>query len=279
MTEHADVPANVPAGVDPTTMSTARVYDYILGGTNNFEVDRAGAERLRTVFPELEDWAWSNRGFHQRAAGWMATTGDIGQFIDVGSGLPTQNNTHEAVHEVRPDARVVYVDNDPTVVAYAQALLAETGNTVFVAGDARNPEKLLADPELRRLIDFERPVGLLMTAVLHFIADEFDPWGMVQRYMAAVAPGSYIALSHGVVDKLPEGTGERIADIYRHASATAHPRTEAEVRRLFAGLELVPPYDGAQPAVTYGGLWGAEDPEAADTEGSRSLLVGVARKP
>ncbi len=268
----------IPAGVDPTVPSPARLYDYYLGGENNFQVDRDAAEKMRVLMPELSDAAWANRGFHQRAARWMAERG-IRQFIDIGSGLPTKGNTHEAVQKVAADARVLYVDNDPMVTAHAKGLLAGDGSTGFIEADLRDPDGLLGDPELRKLIDFGKPAGLLVTSVAHFVADDEDPCGLVARYMAAVAPGSYLALSHSTFDNLPPRMVQAGLELYARASQPLYPRSRAEVERFFDGLELVSPYDGADPAVCHVGLWGAEDPVAADSDGSRVLYCGVARRP
>ncbi len=162
-------------GVDTTTPSPARLYDYYLGGTHNFAADREAAEKLKAEAPDLIDAMWANRGFHGRAGQ------GIRQFVDIGSGLPTQNNTHEAVHRVAPEARVAYVDNDPMVAAHAEALLAGNGTTAVIAADLRDPAALLGDPGLRALIDFAEPAGVLMTAVMQFVADDSDPWGLVAR--------------------------------------------------------------------------------------------------
>jgi hypothetical protein len=271
-------PDHVPPGVDPTRPSPARLYDYFLGGTNNLPVDREAAERLKAAIPDMVDAVWANRGFHGRAAVWLAGHG-IRQFIDIGSGLPTQNNTHQAVHRVAPDARVVYVDHDPMVAAQSGPLLAGDGTTGVVTADMRDPDAVLGDPALRRLIDLTEPAGVLMTSVLHFVADDGDPWSLVARYMAAVAPGSYLALSHGTYDKMPPNMVQAGRETYAKATEQVYLRSKADVGRFFDGLELVPPYAGADRVITYAGLWGAEDIEAADTEGSRAIYCGVARRP
>jgi hypothetical protein len=268
----------VPPGVDPLTPSAARLYDYYLGGTNNFQVDRDAAERMRTLMPELSDAAWANRGFHQRAARWIAERG-VRQFIDIGSGLPTTGNTHDAVQQVNPGARVVYVDNDPMVAAHARGLLAGDGSTRFILADLRDPDSVLGHPELLGHIDLGEPAGLLMTSVVHFVADGSDPWGLVARYLAAMAPGSYLALSHATMDRLPPRMVEAGLEMYARAAERLYPRSRAQVELFFDGLELVPPYEGAQDAVGYVGSWGAEDPEAAQSDGSRVLYCGVARRP
>jgi S-adenosyl methyltransferase len=268
----------VPAGVDPTRPSPARMYDYMLGGTHNFQVDRDATEQFRAQMPDLEDAAWANRGFHGRAARWMATERGIRQFVDIGSGLPTQSNTHEVLHAVAPEARVAYIDSDPMVLAFAPELLADNGTTVVIQADLREPDALLNHPDLGALIDFSQPVGLLMTAVLQFVADESDPWGLVGHYVAALCPGSYLAISHITRDKLPPRVVETGVQVYQRATQAAHPRTRAEIERFFDGLELVPPFEGAGPVVTNVGLWGSEDPQAADSDGSRAFYCGVARR-
>ena len=275
----AAVDPPVPPGVDPTTPAPARLYDYYLGGSNNFEADRVVAEQLRLGLPELSDAAWANRGFHQRAAGWLAANKGIRQFIDVGAGLPTQGNTHEVVQRAAPDARVVYVDHDPMVLAHASQLLSGTPATALVLADLREPEQVLGHANLRELIGFSEPAGLLMTAVLHFVPDSADPWGLVQRYMSALAPGSYLVLSHATGDRLPPRAIEAMMKTYENATEKLVLRSRPEVERFFTGLELVPPYDGAEPAVTFTGQWGAVDPDSADSDGSRVLYCGVAKCP
>jgi hypothetical protein len=264
--------------VDPTRPSTARVYDYFLGGTNNYQVDRQVAERLKAASPDTVDALLSNRGFHGRAAVWMARQG-IDQFIDLGSGLPTQNNTHESVRRVIPDARVAYVDIDPMVAAQASSLLAGDGSTAVVIADMREPDTVLSNPDVRRLIDFRKPAGLIATDVLHFFPDSADPWGLIARYMTALPAGSYLALTHFTHDKMPQRSHNDIMDTLERAKVELYLRPQAEVERFFAGLELVPPHEGGKPGVTYAGLWGAEDIDAADSDGSRSVYCGLARRP
>lgn len=266
----------VPPGVDPTTPSPARIYDYVLGGKHNFAVDRAAAEQIRAQSPDLEDAAWVNRGFHQRSARWMADEQGVRQFIDIGSGLPTQSNTHGVVQRVTPAARVVYVDNDPMVQAYAGQLLASDGTTTVITADLRDPDAVLADPALRRLIDPEQPTGLLMTAVLQFVADESDPWALVARYLDTLAPGSYLSLSHVTYEYLPPRLVQAGIDAYSRGQGI-HPRSRAEIERFFAGLEIVPPYPGAAPAITHLGVWGADDPDIADSDGAHWWYGGVGR--
>lgn len=268
----------VPPGVDPTRPTTARIYDYFLGGTNNFPVDRAVAERLKAATPDAVDALLSNRGFHGRAAVWMAKHG-IRQFIDLGSGLPTQNNTHESVRRVLPGATVVYVDIDPMVAAHANSLLAGDGSTALIMADMREPQAVLGHPDVRRLVDFSEPVGLIATDVLHFFPDTVDPWGLMARYMEALPAGSYLALTHFTSDQAPPRSTSEVMDTLKKAEVELYLRPRMEVERFFVGLDLVAPYEGAKPGLTYAGLWGAEDLEAADSDGSRSVYCGVARRP
>ncbi|MHB1594462.1 MAG: SAM-dependent methyltransferase [Streptosporangiaceae bacterium] len=268
----------IPPGVDTSKPSPARLYDYYLGGVHNFPVDREAAERIRTVMPDLADAAWANRGFHQRAAIWMAAQG-VRQFLDIGSGLPTQGNTHEAVRRHAPDARVVYVDNDPMVAAYARQFIDDPARTAVVTGDLREPETVLHDPVIGRLIDPGQPTGLLMTAVVHFVADSFDPWSLVRSYTSAVAPGSYLALSHVTHEKLPERAVSTGREEYQRSSEAIFLRSAAEIGRFFDGLEIVPPYPGAEPGLCHVGEWGAEDPVAADSDGSRVFFCAVGLRP
>lgn len=272
------VAGQVPADVDVTRPTPARLYDYYLGGTSNFEADRVAAERLRLVMPELSDAAWANRGFHQRAARWIAARG-IRQFIDIGCGLPTAGNTHQVLLEVVPDARVVYADIDPMVAAHASGLLTDASSTRLITADLRDPCALLGDPGLRAMIDFAEPVGLLMTAVLHFVSDQQDPGGLVARYMGALAPGSYLAMSHVTGDHLPPAMVRAAVEVYRKATEQLYPRSRACQKRLFAGLELAEPYPGAGRVLCHVGLWGADDPATADSDGSRIMYCGVARRP
>jgi S-adenosyl methyltransferase len=250
----------------------------MLRGDNHFETDVLAAERILSAVPEIRDCAWSNRGFHQRAAKWIAERG-VRQFIDIGSGLPTVGNTHEVVQKVIPGARVVYVDNDPMVAEQGGELLAEDRSTRVICADLREPDTILGHPEVRELIDFSEPTGLLLTAVLMFVPDSSDPWGKVSRYVGAVAPGSYLALSHLTDDYKPPVTAERFRAVFDNATEHLYFRSQARIAAFFDGLDMVPPYDGAQPAICYTGVWGAEDPVLADSDGARWLYCGVARKP
>jgi hypothetical protein len=209
----------------------------------------------------------------------LAENAGIRQFLDIGSGLPTQENTHEIAQRVAPDVRVVYVDNDATVAERASELLRGSDQCVFVVGDVRDRDGILKHPDVLRVLNFDEPVALLITAVIHFFPDEDDPWGIVRSYLDELPSGSYLVLSSGTHDNQSPTAVQRAVEAYQNATSQLYPRSKAEIERFFEGLELVPPYEGAAPEVTFGGLWGADVPELADDEGSRALYVGVARKP
>jgi S-adenosyl methyltransferase len=268
----------LPEGLDTSKPSPARIYDYMLRGTHHFAVDEAAAKRIVTAVPEIKDCAWSNRGFHQRAAAWIAQQG-VKQFIDIGSGLPTIGNTHDVVQKVHPDARVVYVDHDPMVELYSQTILDPHGTVSVLCADLRDPDSILGHPSVRALLDSGEPTGLLMTAVLMFVADSSDPWSLVSRYVRAVGPGSYLALSHLTDDAKPPVAVDGFRRVFDDATEHMHFRSKKAIARFFDGLEITEPYTGGERALTYSGLWGAEDVQLADSDGSRWLYCAVARVP
>jgi hypothetical protein len=188
-------------------------------------------------------------------------------------------NSHVVGQLVSRGARVVYVDNDPMVTEHGGRLLADDRTTRVICADLREPEAILGHPEVAELIDFSAPTGLLLTAVMQFVSDSSDPWGLVARYVDALAPGSYLALSHLTDDYTPPVTAERFRAVFDSATERLYFRSRAGIARFFGGLELVPPYDGAEPDICYTGIWGAEDPVLADSDGARWLYCGVARKP
>ena len=265
-----------PDGLDVTRPSPARIYDYMLRGKHYFDTDARAAEKIMAVVPEIRDCAWSNRGFHQRAVAWIARQG-VKQFLDIGSGLPTVGNTHEVAKKIHPDARVVYVDNDPMVELHSEGILDAAERVRVLCADLREPDSILDHPAVRSLIDPAEPTGLLMTAVLMFVSDSADPWDLMARYMRAMRSGSFLALSHLTDDAKPPVAVDGFRRVFDHATEQMHFRSKEQVASFLEGLEVVPPYDGAAPALTYSGLWGAEDVQLADSDGSRWLYAGVAK--
>jgi hypothetical protein len=223
-------------GIDRTKPSVARMYDYYLGGKDNFAADREAAEEALKLVPNGQILATENREFLGRAVRFLAEHG-IHQFIDIGSGLPTQENVHQVAQRAASGARVVYVDNDPMVLCHGWALLAANGNTTVITADLRQPETVLKSPELLRLIDPSLPVAVLMIAILHFIPDEDEPNRFVQAYRDWMTPGSYLALSH--VDRTPEIVSA--AEVYDRASSPAVPRTRDQIGAFFGDFELLDP--------------------------------------
>jgi hypothetical protein len=269
-----------PPEVDSTKPSVGRLYDYYLNGRYHFQVDRDAAERIRAKIPEVHYMAHANRGFLQRAAGFMARAG-LRQFIDIGAGLPTQWNSHEVVHTVDPDAVVVYVDNDPGVLAESTAMLAARGekNAIYVAGDIREPASILDSAEVRALIDFTQPVAYIHAAVWHFVPPEADPHGLMRQYIGAVPSGSYVALSHVTADGQQPEKVQNFLDVYASSNANLAFRTIPEIKQLFDGLDFEPPYEGARSGLSFCDLWGSKNPDGVRTEPSHTwLAAGVARK-
>ncbi|KJS57327.1 methyltransferase [Streptomyces rubellomurinus subsp. indigoferus] len=237
-------------GVDTSTPHSARVYDHWLGGKTNFPPDRAMAEAIEEAVPSVREMAKANRTFQGRAVRHLAREHGIRQFLDLGTGIPTSPNTHEIAESVSPGTRVVYVDNDPIVLAHARALMVSTpgSRTTYIHADLREPEKLFADPALTSTLDLTRPVGLLMIAVLMLIADEDDPWGRVAALRDALPAGSCLALTTPTQDFDPEAVG-RVAAAARAGGMTLVPRGHDEVLRFFDGWELVEP--GLTPVLAW----------------------------
>jgi O-methyltransferase involved in polyketide biosynthesis len=229
-----------PVGLRTDVSHPARVYDYWLGGKDNYAADRAMAEKLMEAIPGAVRSVRANRAFLKQAVRFAVDSG-VKQFIDVGSGLPTAENTHEIALNADPECRVVYVDNDPLVRVHGQALLARTGSTVVAQADLRYPEEILAHPGVAGLIDFDRPLGLLLLGVLHFLSDD-EAYAVVDRLRGAMVPGSVLVVSHLTADADPQGMG-RFVDVLT-STPEAHviiPRTRSQIERFFPGFELVDP--------------------------------------
>jgi hypothetical protein len=253
--------------VDTTVAHISRVYDYWLGGKDNFAVDRIAAERVIAAYPNIVRSARGNRAFLGRAVRYLVREAGVRQFLDIGTGLPAANNTHEVAQRAAPQCRVVYVDNDPVVLSHAKALLASgpDGATAYVDADLRDPETILA--AAAEVLDFSRPIAVMLVAILQHISDQDDPYGIVARLVAQVPSGSYLALSHPARDIEATAMAE-IADRMNELIAEKVTfRTQAEVLRFFAGLELVEPglvpvpqwrpasdLEAASPTVMWGGV-------------------------
>lgn len=227
--------------IDPETPSVARMYDYYLGGKDNFAADRRAADQVVAAMPNVLEFTRANRRLLSRAVTMMAGRG-VRQFIDIGSGLPTRENVHEVAQRAAPDARVVYVDNDPIVLVHARALLADNPLTAVVQGDLREPERIMDDPEVRARIDFDRPVGLLLLAILHFVPDEDRPAEIVAKLRKPLAPGSFLAISHGHRGEVGQAVEDQVRSAYgRTGAGDIVPRGIDEVMRFFEGTELIGP--------------------------------------
>jgi S-adenosyl methyltransferase len=264
--------------INTSAPNPARVYDYLLGGKDNFPADRDVAEQLLAIAPVARDVVEDNRAFLRRVVRFLTREAGIRQFIDLGSGLPTQGNVHEIAQLDAPDARVAYVDNDAMVVTHSRALLAGD-NTVVVQADLREPHAILGHPEVRELIDFDRPVALLLMAILHFIPDAEDPLGIVARFRDGLPAGSYLAVSHGTRDVpvRPDMSAEEMVEmgtkverLYQLTTASLLTRNRTEVERFFDGFELL------DPGVVEIQLWRPND-QASMLPGG--FYGGVGRKP
>ncbi len=229
--------------IDISRPHSARMYDYLLGGKDNFAVDRETAQRAMRSWPTGRVSVRENRQFLGRTVQYLAGRAGIRQFLDIGTGLPSANNTHEVAQRAAPDSRIVYADNDPLVLAHARALLTSSpaGRTAYIEADLREPAKILAHPVVRETLDFGQPVALMLVAILHFIADEEDPAGIVATLLAALPLGSYLVASHISPEHDPEGV-HGMERAYREGGVTVQVRTASDFGRMcFSGLELVPP--------------------------------------
>ncbi|UNO44341.1 SAM-dependent methyltransferase [Streptomyces sp. MST-110588] len=261
--------------IDTATPHPARMYDYYLGGWDNYEVDRQAAERVIQVHPQVRVSARANRAFLRRAVRELVKDG-IEQIIDIGTGIPTSPNTHEVAHETNPDVRVVYVDNDPIVATHAGARLTNTEHTGFILGDVRDPKAVLDHPTVRELIDFDRPVALLLVAVLHFVRDEEDPAGIVATLAEALPTGSRLVLSHATGEpyeayeqgRTDEEARDGVLDVYKNATATLNLRTKAEIEPLFGPFTLM------EPGVVRVPLWRPDEPVPTAEELNNIIFYG-----
>jgi S-adenosyl methyltransferase len=229
--------------LDPTRPHPARRYNYWLGGKDNFQADRDAGDAIAGVFPHIRTAARENRAFMQRAVRHLAGEVGVRQFLDIGTGLPTADNVHDVAQGIAPESRIVYVDNDPLVLSHARALLtsSDEGATAYIDADVRDPEKILTDPAVRSTLDWSQPIALQLVAIMHFVEDREDPYGIVNRLVSALPSGSYLMLSHATFDPLDPETIAAMNAINENIRPRFSPRTLDEVATFFAGLELLTP--------------------------------------
>jgi S-adenosyl methyltransferase len=267
--------SDLPPDIDTSRPHPARIYDYGLGGKNHFAADREVADKVIASWPTVRTGARENRAFLGRAVRYLAAEQGIRQFLDIGTGLPTTNNVHEVAQDVAPSSRVVYADNDPLVLAHAQALLtsAPDGRTAYIQADLRAPGEILASPVVRDVLDFSQPIALMLVAVLHFIQDEDKPAEIIAALLDALPPGSYLVASHVTGEHDPAGAdvGQRA---YRESQMRAQWRTSDVFARLaFSGLELM------SPGAVLVSEWRPEGDGPRPTPAEVNCYGGVARKP
>ncbi|WP_430542565.1 SAM-dependent methyltransferase [Streptomyces iconiensis] len=257
-----------PEQIDTTTPHPARMYDYYLGGRDNYEADREAAERVLGVLPDIRVTARSNRDFLHRAVRAAMDSG-VRQVIDIGTGIPTSPNTHEVARQIAPDVRVAYVDNDPIVATYADAKLTNSGNAGFVLADVREPGTVLDHPVIQRTIDFDQPVALMLVAVLHFITDAEDATGVVGALTERLPAGSHLILSHATADFHESRGFEQAAKVYNEESTSrAQWRGKEEIMTFFKGFELL------EPGLVQLPLWRPEGPVPEGEELSHHMGYG-----
>ncbi|MET9494702.1 SAM-dependent methyltransferase [Streptomyces sp. NPDC006552] len=267
-------PAWAPQGIDISVPSVSRIYDYYLGGSHNFEVDREAARKAMDFLPGLPKIMQANRAFMRRAVRYAIDEG-VTQFLDIGSGIPTFGNVHEVAQQASPGARVVYVDHDPVAVAHSRAVLDGNADTAVVAADLRKPREILRSPEVGELLDLERPVALLLIAVLHFIEDADDPYTAVAELGAALAPGSLLIVSHATYEGMPipaERAGGAV-DVYR--DDVRNPlvmRDREQIGRFFQGYEVV------EPGIVQMPVWRPQTAPEDEDPFTFAGYVGVGRK-
>ncbi|MEV8512272.1 SAM-dependent methyltransferase [Dactylosporangium sp. NPDC051484] len=264
--------------IDTSTPHPARRYNYWLGGKDNFAADRESGDAIAKVFPAIRTTALENRAFLRRAVRFLAAEAGVRQFLDVGTGIPTANNTHEVAQSIAPESRIVYVDNDPIVLTHARALLTSTpqGATAYIDADLRDPASILAHDSVRGTLDFDRPIALMLIAIVHFLFDEHRPYDTVRRLVDALPSGSYVVMTHGTSDLASAAMRQHAEEEIRSGRLRldAVPRSKDEIARFFDGLELVDP--GIAPIVEWRSTVPPQDrPPLADA----ALYGVVARVP
>ncbi|MEU7641126.1 MULTISPECIES: SAM-dependent methyltransferase [unclassified Streptomyces] len=262
--------------IDTSRPHPARMYDYFLGGWDNYEVDRVAGDRVIELHPQVRDSVRANGAFRGRAVRAVVASG-IRQFLVLGIGIPTSPNTHEVARETAPETRVVYVDSDPIVATHARARLANAPGTAFALGDIRDPKAVLDDPVVRELIDFERPVGLLIGGVMDFLGDEDNPAALLAAFGAALPAGSHLVLSHGTYEpyegyaegRIDEAARAHVEEVYKSATTPLALRTKAEIAALLG------PFTPLEPGLVRVPLWRPDAPVPGPKELSDTIFYGV----
>lgn len=257
----------LPVGIDVAKPNAARCYDYYLGGAHNFAVDRQFARRIVSAMPSIRQVAQSNRAFLRRAVLFCLERG-VRQFLDIGAGIPTVGNIHDIAAREVSEARVVYVDNEPTAVAHGRTMLGGQDRATIIGGDLLDVDGVLNAPETRRMLDLSQPVGIMMVALLHFVPDVQAPREVLKHYHDAVAPGSFLGLSHFTGDDRPEEV-DAVVELYDRSITPVTVRTRAEVAELVSSFETV------DPGVVYLPEWHPESPEDVAEDPASSCLYGV----
>ena len=254
--------------------SAARMYDYFLGGHHHFAIDRQAAAAAIRANPDVPLIARANRGFLRRVVTCLSAHG-IEQFLDIGSGIPTVGNVHAVAQGMSPAARVVYVDHDPIAVEHSRALLREMPTVTAIQGDVRQPEQILTDPQVRQLLDWSKPIAVLLLAILHFVADDAEADHGVRVLQDAMAPGSYLAISHGTQEERPPELYQQVRQVYARSPTPLISRTRAQITHFFGGFELVP------PGLVFVPAWRPEGPDdlLLDEPWRAAFFGGVGRKP
>jgi O-methyltransferase involved in polyketide biosynthesis len=269
------VDESLPREIDTSRAHPARIYDYALGGKNNFAADREVGDKVFASWSGARTAARENRMFLGRAVRYLVAEAGIRQFLDIGTGLPTANSVHEVAQRIRPSSRVVYVDNDPLVLAHARALLTSTpeGRTAYIPADLRSPDEILSSPVVREVLDFSQPVALMLVGILHFLEDKDEPERIIDTLLDALPAGSYLTASHLNPEHDPEGVAAGMR-AYQAGGVTVQARDSSEFAALaFRGLELVP------PGVVSVSEWRPESSGPRPTLAEVSCYGGVARKP
>ena len=256
----------------PDIPSAARVYDYLLGGKDNYPADRAVAESMIAQLPNVRTAVQWNRAFLRRVVRYLVGEAGIRQIVDIGAGLPTVGNTHEIALNASPEARVVYVDHDPVVLAHGRNMLHGVPNAAIIERDLLAPDEILADPVLRSLIDFGEPAAFLFLSILHFVSDEADPAGLIARLLEPFPAGSHVAISHATPDTVPEVSD--IERIFDEATEQAHVRSRVDIAKLVAGMDIL------EPGLAWPPEWRPDPGDEVPANAAESYYcVVVARKP